>query len=55
MHERDLFMAAFEIDDETARQAYLDEACVGDPALRTRVERLLNVSKFRQPSTAKIW
>ena len=42
MHERDLFMAAIEIDDETARQAYLDEACVGDPGLRTRVERLLN-------------
>ncbi|MFM9960236.1 MAG: SUMF1/EgtB/PvdO family nonheme iron enzyme [Planctomycetaceae bacterium] len=42
MHERDLLIAAFEIDDETARQAYLDEACVGDPALRERVERLLN-------------
>ncbi|MBC7820196.1 MAG: VCBS repeat-containing protein [Planctomycetaceae bacterium] len=42
MHERDLFIAAFEIDDETARQVYLDEACVDDPTLRSRVERLLN-------------
>ncbi len=42
MRERDLFIVALEIDDETARQAYLDEACVGDSALRVRVERLLN-------------
>lgn len=41
MHERDLFTAALEIDDESARQAYLDEACAGDSALRSRVERLL--------------
>jgi serine/threonine protein kinase len=42
MHERDLFIAALEIDDETARREYLDAACAGDPALRVRVERLLN-------------
>lgn len=42
MHERDLFIAAFEIDDESARRAYLDSACAGNSALRVRVERLLN-------------
>ncbi len=42
MHERDLFLAALEIDDEAARRAYLDEACVDDSILRSRVERLLN-------------
>ena len=42
MHERDLFIAAFEIDDQTARRAYLDEAYARDPAPRVRVECLLN-------------
>ncbi len=41
MHERDLFTTALEIDDESARRAYLDSACAGDPVLRVRVERLL--------------
>ena len=41
MHERDLFTTALEIDDESARRAYLDAACAGDPALRARIERLL--------------
>lgn len=44
MHERDLFIAAMEIDDETARRAYLETACVNDPVLRDRVEWLLNCS-----------
>ena len=42
MHERDLFIAALEIDDQTARCEYLEAACAGDPAKRVRVERLLN-------------
>ncbi len=42
MHEFDLFIAAIEIDDEIARREYLDTACVSDPALRARVERLLS-------------
>ena len=42
MHERDLFLTALEIDDESARRVYLDGACAGDPVLRVRVERLLN-------------
>ena len=44
MQERDLFIAALEIDDAAARRAYLDAACEADPALRDRVERLLNRS-----------
>ncbi len=42
MHERDLFLTAIEIDDESARRAYLDAACAGDPVLRVRIERLLS-------------
>jgi serine/threonine protein kinase/tetratricopeptide (TPR) repeat protein len=41
MHERDLFMAALQIEDAAARSAYLDRACAGDAALRRRVEALL--------------
>ena len=44
MLERDLFTAAFEIDDATKRRAYLDVACVSDPALRKRIEWLLTCS-----------
>ncbi len=42
MNERTLFLAALEIDDASARKAYLDETCRDNPALRQRVERLLN-------------
>ena len=42
MQERDLFIAAFEIDDLTARWEYLDRMCVDDPALFLRIQRLLN-------------
>ncbi len=42
MHEFDLFITAIEIDDEIARREYLDTACVSDPALRARIERLLS-------------
>jgi tetratricopeptide (TPR) repeat protein len=41
MNERDIFVAALDIDDPAARAAYLDEACAADPALRLRVEVLL--------------
>ena len=41
MNERELFMAALRIEDATARAAYLDLACAGEPALRQRVEALL--------------
>lgn len=42
MHERDIFLAAFDIDDSSARRMYLEEACAGNTALRARIERLLN-------------
>ncbi len=48
MLERDLFIAAWEIDDATGRRAYLDSACADDPALRQRLERLL--SRAREDS-----
>src|SRR5262245_14095196 len=41
MNERSLFAAALELPTETARQAFLEEACRGDARLRRRVEQLL--------------
>ena len=42
MEERDLFIAALEIDDTTSRREYLDKTCANDPALRGRIQRLLD-------------
>jgi hypothetical protein len=41
MKEETLFAAALERSSAADRQAFLDEACAGDRALRQRVERLL--------------
>jgi serine/threonine protein kinase/tetratricopeptide (TPR) repeat protein len=41
MNERDLFMAALQIEDAAERSAYLDRECVGKTALRQRLEALL--------------
>ena len=41
MNERDLFMAALQIEDAAERAAYLDRVCAGETALRQRVEALL--------------
>jgi eukaryotic-like serine/threonine-protein kinase len=41
MNERSLFIAALERNTPAEREAFLDEACAGDPALRVRVEALL--------------
>jgi len=41
MSERDLFIAALQKEAHAERQAYLNEACGGDAALRGRVEALL--------------
>jgi hypothetical protein len=38
---KEIFLEAAEERDKTARAAYLDRACVGDAALRDRVEALL--------------
>jgi tetratricopeptide (TPR) repeat protein len=43
MNERDLFIAALQKQGAAERQAYLDEACGADPALRERVQGLLRV------------
>ncbi len=43
MSERDIFIAAFQIEDGAERGVYLAEACATDPALRLRVEELLRV------------
>ncbi len=42
MQERDIFIAALEIDDPAARQEYLDKTCADDPALHARIQRLLS-------------
>jgi hypothetical protein len=49
MSERDVFTAARQITDPAARSAYLNEACHGDPALRGRVEALLQA--YGQPDS----
>jgi hypothetical protein len=41
MNERDLFIAALEIDGPAQRAAYLDQACGGDKELRKRLDVLL--------------
>ena len=41
MNERDIFVAALQIQEPGERCVYLDRACAGDPALRRRVGVLL--------------
>src|SRR5436309_2009201 len=43
MTERDIFIAALQQEDPAQRQAYLDEACAGQPDLRRQVEDLLRL------------
>ncbi len=43
MTERDIFIAALQKDNPAQRQAYLDEACAGQPELRRQVENLLRL------------
>jgi len=43
MTDRDLFIAALNQDDPAKRQAYLQDACGSDSALRQRIEALLKV------------
>jgi serine/threonine protein kinase len=45
MSERDIFIAALEKEDLAQRQAYLDEACAGQPGLREQVEGLLRLQE----------
>jgi serine/threonine protein kinase len=41
MHEQSLFIEALEKNDPVERAAFLDRVCAGDPALRQRIDRLL--------------
>ena len=43
MSERDIFIAALQKEDPVERQAYLNEACTGQPELRRQVEDLLRL------------
>ncbi len=57
MNERDLFIAALQIDDAADCAAYLDKACGGNAELRQRVEALLAAfgqagSFLQQPAAA---
>src|SRR5262245_57208287 len=39
--EEEIFSTARNLADRTAREAFLANACAGEPALRARIERLL--------------
>jgi hypothetical protein len=41
MQEQSLFIEALEKEDPTERAAFLDRACANDPAMRQRIDRLL--------------
>jgi serine/threonine protein kinase/tetratricopeptide (TPR) repeat protein len=43
MSERDIFIIALQKEEPAERQAYLDEACAGQPDLRQQVEHLLKL------------
>lgn len=44
-HEEELFDTARKMSDPAAREAFLERACDGDPALRARIEDLLKTEK----------
>src|SRR5262245_27415342 len=57
MTERDIFIAALQKEDPAQRQAFLDEACAGQPESRQQVEDLLRIhegagSFLEQPAAA---
>jgi hypothetical protein len=56
MNEQDIFTAALQQSPDT-RPAFLNEACAGDPKLRERLERLLELHQspaefFEKPAAA---
>ena len=53
MSEREIYAAASERSDPAARAAFLDEACGGDTALRSRVEQLLSDAPASTPAVAE--
>ncbi|HEX2855211.1 MAG TPA: serine/threonine-protein kinase [Opitutaceae bacterium] len=44
-HEEELFDTARKMSDTAAREAFLERACDGDPAMRSRIEDLLKTVK----------
>jgi eukaryotic-like serine/threonine-protein kinase len=59
MQEQSIFIEALEKEDPAERAAFLDEACADDPALRQRIEKLLErhqqAGAFLQPSDADLY
>src|SRR5262245_57001185 len=49
---KSLFLAASDLDDPTARAAYLDRECGSDADLRARVEALLRANDAAPPGNA---
>jgi WD40 repeat protein/serine/threonine protein kinase len=49
MSERSIFLAVLDIADAAEREAFLDRACAGEPALRGQVEQLLKA--HQEPSS----
>src|SRR5438105_2372989 len=47
---KELFAAALDLTDATARQAFLNRECAGDPELRRRLEALLDAHDQPQPA-----
>ncbi len=45
MNEREIFMAAIHIEDQTRCEAYLDQVCGEDHNLRNRVQVLLQAHR----------
>jgi hypothetical protein len=41
MQEQSIFIEALDKEDAAERAAFLERVCAGDPALRARIERLL--------------
>ena len=59
MNERDLFIAAVQLENDAERAAFLKETCSEDSALRHRVEALMNAfgkagSFLQQPATGHV-
>src|SRR5206468_1230715 len=59
MQEQSIFIEALEKEDPAERTAFLDEACAKDPALRQRIEKLLErhqqAGSFLQPPEADLY
>jgi len=51
VNERAIVIAALEKDDPVERGDYLQLACEGNPALRQRIERLLNL--YAEPDSCQ--